>query len=177
MKLKKFAPLEVKSLNVKQPPKGGLSPTGFTLLEAIIVLAIMTMFFAVSLPVFSRFMENAKLEMGARSVVSALRTARGYAITNNTVYYVFFVTIDNKPSYYISSSDEAVPAAPVDVVDKVYKLPAGILFNPLTGFTGSRAVFKSTGEVDAAGTVTIKDSRGNVTTVSVEKTTGRARSD
>lgn len=149
---------------------------GFTLLETIIVLAVMTMFFAISIPLFTRFTENTKLETAARSVTSALRTARTYAITNNVPYYVFFVTINSEPSYYVSSSDEAVPATPVGVVDKIYKLPVGISFGATVFGATTRVAFKSTGEVNDAGTVSIADDT-NTKTISVEKTTGRARID
>lgn len=147
---------------------------GFTLLETIIVLAIMTTFFAISIPLFSKFTEKMKLDTTARSVVSALRTARTCAIANNADYYVFFVTIDGQASYYISSEDETAPAAPAGVEDKIYKLPDSFSFGALTGFTGSRVVFRPTGGVDVAGAIPITDG-ANTETISVELTTGRAR--
>jgi len=149
---------------------------GFTLLETIIVLAIMTMFFAVSIPFFSRFTESTKLETSARGVTSALRIARTYAITNNAPYYVFFETIDNEPSYYVSSLDEPIPTAPTNVEDKIYKLPVGISFSSIVFGITTRAVFKPTGEVNDAGSVLITDGT-NTKTINVEATTGRARID
>ncbi|MFH0839679.1 MAG: GspH/FimT family pseudopilin [Candidatus Omnitrophota bacterium] len=150
---------------------------GFTLLETVIVLAIMTMFFAISVPLFSKFTEKAKLDTTARSIVSTLRLARTYAITNNALYYVFFVTINDEPSYYISSSDEAAPTTPANVIDKIYKLPPGFSFDTVN-FDSDRAVYRATGELfENAGetSVIIEDADGNQKTISVEKTTGRAR--
>src|SRR3989338_10314070 len=121
---------------------------GFTLLETIIVLAIMTMFFAVSIPLFSKFTERTKLDTTARSIVSALRTARTYAITNNKIYYVVFdkQTDPTRHSYFISE-DGTNPK------EKREKLPVGISFGDLPGSINIyNAGFKATGEFDGSDT-------------------------
>ena len=169
--------------------------TGFTLLETIIVLAVMTMFFAISIPLFSRFMETAKLDTTARSVSSALRTARGYAIANYANYYVFFDPTTTPNTYFISSQEDGDPST---VEDKIYKLPTGIWFYRIgggtaIGFTGgvthpdyptvSAACFKSTGELDETVTsVSLYLADGNAANppqfekiITVERTTGRVK--
>ncbi len=149
---------------------------GFTLLETIMVLAIMTMFFAVSIPLFSKFTERTKLDTTARSIVSALRTARTYAITNNKEYYVIFdkQTDPARHSYFISE-DGTNPK------EKREKLPVGISLGDLPGGSGVtiyNAGFKATGEFDGNDTsFSIKDAENNTKLISVEKTTGRARID
>lgn len=141
------APLEIGRRRCPTASSGSLSLTGFTLLETVIVLAIMAMFFAISVPFFLNFTENAKFDASARSITSVLRTARTYAITNNAPYYVFFVTISGQPSYYISTEYTLTilkPSEPKFLVDKIYKLPAGISFageNPSVGCV----VFGATG--------------------------------
>jgi type II secretory pathway pseudopilin PulG len=147
--------------------------SAFTLLETIIVLAIMTMFFAISIPLFSRFTEKTKLDTAARSIVSALRTARTYAITNNAVYFTVFDT-NVTPNEYFVSSDSATP------VEKSYRLPVGISFVGAIGFTkganGQSAAFNATGELDENlndTTLTLSDAEGNLRTITVERTTGR----
>ncbi len=148
----------------------------FTLLETMIVLAIMAVFFAVSVPFFSGFTERTKLETSARSIVSVLRTARAYAIANNADYYAVCDTSTVPESYYVSADS-------VNAVDKKNKLPAGISFD-IVGFTkgtaGTSAAFKATGELDEIAKETfviIKDKEGNTKTIKVERTTGRARID
>lgn len=148
---------------------------GFTLLETIIVLAIMTMFFVISIPLFSKFAEKTKLETSARSVTSALRTARVYAITNNTNYYVIFDAATDPDSYFVSEDG-------TNSKDKREKLPIGISFGAI-GFTyggGPTACFKSTGELNESAndtTLTISDTEGNIKTITVERTTGRVQID
>ena len=139
--------------------------SGFTLLETIIVLGIMTMFFVISIPFFSRFTENTKLETSTRSVVSALRTARGYAITNNVDYYLVF-DLAVTPNMYFISADTTT------AVEKKERLPIGISLST----TGNPVRFKATGEAvnDISITLTQQDS-ANTKIITVERTTGRAR--
>lgn len=167
---------------------------GFTLLETIIVLAIMTMFFAVSIPFFSRFMENTKLETSARSVTSALRIARMYAITKNANYYVKFDKTAAPNEYYVYYYELPIPPGTLTIVDKRYKLPTGIsFFAPapslisdeieFTADGGDSAWFKPTGElveVPFNTSVVIADEQtdtANFKTITVERTTGRVRID
>lgn len=167
----------------------------FTLLETIIVLAIMTMFFAISIPLFSKFTERAKLDTTARSVASALRTARSYAISKPGNYYVFFDASATPPhTYYISNTE-----AGTNIIEKEYKLPVGIYFdydaswgipNGPIGFTKgthatkSAACFKSTGELDEISSDTavyvaddINNANANWKRITVERTTGRTKID
>lgn len=139
---------------------------GFTLLETIIVLAVMTMFFVISIPLFTRFTESTKLETAARSVTSALRTARTYAIANNADRFVVFDTSAN-PNVYFVSEDGANPN------EKRDKLPAGISFSA----PPASVRFVSTGEAGAAVSLILRDSSNNTKTIDVERTTGRARMD
>ena len=145
----------------------------------------MTIFFAVSIPLFSKFMERAKMDTAARSVASALRTARSYAITRNADYYVVFDT-STTPDEYFVSADSTNP------IDKKYKLPAGIWFcrpgavaDPIgeaIEFTGDIACFKPTGELNETAAETLvyladgdDASAENTKTMTVERTTGRVK--
>ncbi len=144
----------------------------FTILEIIIVLAIMAMFFAISVPLFSKFTEKAKLDTAARSVTSALRTARSYAITKSSIYDVKFDTSTTPNTYYIR--DEAA-----SIIDKKYKLPSGVAFVNI-GFTDGEAVFLSTGQLNESNPdtfVEVIDNAGVSKRITVERTTGRTKID
>lgn len=126
----------------------------------------MTMFFAVSIPFLSRFTERTKLETAARSVTSALRTARTYAIANNDDRYVVFDTGADPNTYFVSEDG-------INPKEKKDKLPAGISFSA----TPASVCFKSTGEAGAPASLILMDSSNNTKTIDVERTTGRARID
>ena len=143
------------------------------------------MFFAVSIPLFSRFAQTTKLDTSARSIASALRTARSYAISYNRDYYVVFDTTVTPNEYFPSSNA-------VDPIEKRYRLSPGVWFcNPSapTGdpiadaieFTGDIACFRPAGELDGTASRSVFIADGNdadaehAREISVERTTGRVR--
>lgn len=147
-----------------------LKTHGFTLLEVIIVLAIITMFFAISVPLFSKFTETAKLDTTARSVTSALRTARSYAISNSSPYNVVFDITKSPNEYYISDG--------TNVVDKAYKLPIGTKFRIIAGvtsftFTPTGALEDDTHSEPSIEVASNDDAEWR--TITVERTTGRVK--
>ncbi|GAF87604.1 unnamed protein product [marine sediment metagenome] len=131
-----------------------------------------------------------KLDTTARSISSALRTARGYAISNNTEYYVFFDPATTPNTYFISDQEDGSV-----VEEKIYKLATGVWFyDPdgadAIGFTkgthvnAKAACFKSTGELNETASSTsvyIADGNDATTqykkTITVERTTGRVKID
>ena len=61
---------------------------GVTLIEMLIVLSIMTIITAASIPSFLKFTNTARLRAAARDICTSLRTARRYAITKRINYAV-----------------------------------------------------------------------------------------
>jgi general secretion pathway protein H len=68
---------------------------GFTLLEILIVLAILGLAIALAVPVIGRTTPSLELRTTARSVAAALREARGLAIADNREVVVT-VDLDNR---------------------------------------------------------------------------------
>lgn len=67
---------------------------GFTAVELMIVLAIMGIMLVAAAPSFVQFTRNSRIKSGAQIVVSALRTARSYAIKRRKRCAVLFNTND-----------------------------------------------------------------------------------
>jgi len=65
---------------------------GFTLIELVIVVAIMALLIFASLPSFQEFIATSRLRQGCYDVISALRTARASAIGERTEYMTLFYT-------------------------------------------------------------------------------------
>jgi len=160
-----------------------------TLLETLISLCVIIILLGAGVFSFSTFLGRTGLHAAARSVVSVLRSARDYAISNNKNYYVFFVTAttpDTSDTYCIQTSVTGYDPATASydssrAIDKVYKLPTGITFvniNFTKGSTNNAACFQPTGaldETDPEKSVDVRDSKNNSKTIKVEKTTGRAK--
>lgn len=174
--------------------KIGKKNSAFSLLELVIVLGIMTMFLAISIPLFSKLTESAKLDTTARSVTSMLRTARARAIANpgsSWSWYVIFIHGAGSPDmYYMTSVDMAsnpplyITNANFYAIDRVYALPGNVSFNNIgfskagTSTTVRRATFRRTGYLDETSNNTsleIIDTKGNKKTITVERTTGRVK--
>ncbi len=160
--------------------------SAFTLIELIMVLAIVGIVFGMSFPFFARFAKGSKLRNAATNVSTVLRTARSYAISKRKSCWVI---INDQPT---SSLYYAVKIYNVDgTIDRWHKLPQGIIIESIT-FTSTEDVpfpndsdgsenktvvkFKPTGGVKGVnGSIYIKDSEDNYKRIKVINVTGRVK--
>src|SRR3989338_2680650 len=104
--------------------------SGFTLIEMTIVLFIILIFLAMSVPFFTGFSSSTGLKTAEREVGTVLRTGRSYAVSRNENYDVFFNTATTPHTFKICRS-----AVPTVSIDKTYQLPAGVTFSATTTVT------------------------------------------
>ena len=149
---------------------------GFTLVEMITVLAIMTIIMAFAVPMFSRFTAGTRLGTASRDISTALRTARSYAITQRNNHAVNFNLGPDDGLYWIYYDGNTN-----NVVDKIFSLPKtigiaeGTVSNIVTS-AGSVAVeFKPTGGCMQNETLWLWDTKGRTNQVIIINTTGRVR--
>ena len=71
-----------------------LKENGFTLLEFLVVLIIMSMVIAMSIPAFSSYIRGTRLRTAAREISTAIMSARTQAITLRKNRTVFFDTAE-----------------------------------------------------------------------------------
>src|ERR1700761_3327578 len=64
--------------------------TGFTLVELLTVIAVMSLLTAMSLPVMNSIKDSQNVSLGTASVSSALLRARAYAMAHDTYVWVGF---------------------------------------------------------------------------------------
>ncbi|MCK4325345.1 prepilin-type N-terminal cleavage/methylation domain-containing protein [bacterium] len=91
--------LRRRTLNSQCP---SLNFFAFTLLELLVVLAIMALLTGMSVPAISGYIKGARLKGGTTQIASALRTARAYAITKRQRYMVIFAT-DTSSKLYMTA--------------------------------------------------------------------------
>jgi len=137
---------------------------GFTLIEMAIVLVIMLAFLAMSIPFFSGFSSNTGLKTAEREITTMLRTARSYAVSQNTNFNAVFDGTASPNTYRIANFSGTT-------VDKAYSLPNGVsystsvlttvTFTPNGGLTGP----------SASNTVTVRNNKGSKT-ITVNRITG-----
>ena len=116
---------------------------GFTLLELLVVLALLAMTYALIPPMFSLGGSTAELKAGARQVAAGLRKARSQAIvsrneatlTLNVESRSFVLSGDDKPRILPHQTEINVYTAQGEVVDANN---AAIRFYPDGSSTGGR---------------------------------------
>lgn len=152
----------------------GRKKHAFTLVEMLVVLAIIGMLLGISIPFTTGFGKGLRLKTAARAILSTLRVAKSNAITYRDKYSVIF-DVNNK-EYWIEDPEGKI-------FERKSRLPASIEFksqgqeahDPVT-FDGDKVVFYSTGSTKGdSGSITISDRQGNSRTISIIGSTGNIR--
>ena len=165
---------------------------GFTLMELMVVVAIMGILIIASMPVFREFARGRNLKEGANMVASALRKSREAAITYRKNYRTVLDTVNQAVGIYLNESGQADT-----IVEKWERLPELVGFDKpsVEWCTGTGGVnrykddynaeqkvfwiqFKPSGAADGVGaieqTVVLKEeSTGDTRIISVNALTGK----
>src|SRR5262245_62430439 len=78
-----WVPMAAKAATARTATSPAGTEGGFTLLELLVVLAILGLTVALAVPVFNRVMPGLELKAAARTVAAAMREARGIAVSSN----------------------------------------------------------------------------------------------
>lgn len=74
-------------------------PTGFSIVELMIVLSVLSILFAVGMPAFGRFLQDIEIRGSAEGLRAALQTARTEAVTRNALVRISFNDKAGKPAW------------------------------------------------------------------------------
>jgi len=154
---------------------------GITLMELIIVMAIIALGAVLMVPNIAAWLPNYRLRSATRDIVSSMRVAQMKAVSRNVDHRVSFDP--GNGSYFIMRrttagidnwvriglSDE--PATGAD--DAKEFLPTGIQFDAIN-FGGNNVEFNPNSSA-SGGNVVLKNSKGTQKTIRVLSTTGRVR--
>jgi len=150
--------------------------SSFTLVELLVVLAIMSIILSISAGYFIGFKSGNALRLGSQVVVAALHQARTMAITQQSPHGV---ALDSSQSrvFVFRKPDGATRIK----VSEDYQLPKGVFIDD-SNFrldthveVNARAVlFSSTGTA-TNGSIWLRNSHGKFNTITVIAPTGRAR--
>jgi prepilin-type N-terminal cleavage/methylation domain-containing protein len=139
---------------------------GFTIIELIVVVAILAIIAAIAIPSFQRYAVNGNLRSAARDIISDFNALKGRAVAENQEYRLAI----NGNQYTIQRcTDSTSPCGtwgppPADMAS--LKSPASfsgdIVMSPNATYT-----FQTRGIVTPAGTIGFTNSRGSTATVTV----------
>lgn len=151
------------------------SRRGFTLVEMLVVLAIIGMLLGISLPFTSSFGKGLRIKTAARAILGTLRVARSNAITYRREYTAVF-DVENG-EYWIEDSGGAIFEKKRRLARSIeFKTPASEgeeAADPVT-FEDDKVIFRSTGAIQgSSGSVSITDKSGDSRTISIIGSTGK----
>jgi general secretion pathway protein H len=145
---------------------------GVTLIELIVVMAIIAIGAALVVPNSGVWIPTFRLRTATREIVSTLRAAQMKAVTNNTRYGVTFDPGSQQIQLYRDSGG-LVADGPAS------SLPTGVTFDSITGLPmdgpgGEPLVtFFPNSSASASGNITLKNTRDRQKTIQISMTTGR----
>jgi prepilin-type N-terminal cleavage/methylation domain-containing protein len=149
---------------------------GFTLVEMLVVIAIIILISVSAIPAITPFLKGQRLSKGARIVQASALAARTMAINSRKTRWLVFDSIN----YKLSIKDETGST----VLGKEEFLPGTIEFGTSTGTwsAGTSTVsFDPNGTADTStlgtDTVTIQDKQGNAKNLKIIDYTGQIISD
>jgi prepilin-type N-terminal cleavage/methylation domain-containing protein len=124
---------------------------GFSLVELLVVVGVIAIMAAVSLPMISGYLRHYKIRGGAQEVAAEIQSARGKAIGKNVNWGVVFVTLDAETYRWVIEDDQnpndgmettrptlATVMADARQAGPVLSLPLGVQFSQActTGMPG-----------------------------------------
>ncbi len=137
---------------------------GFTLIEVVLVIAILGLLSTVAVPNFKNTLAKYKLEMAAKELAQNIQLAQQKAITRGNICKIV-LDLHKKDNYMVLSGGRG----------KMIKLPPGVYFDWTTYYdVNNTIVFNPTGAPNRGGTVAITNGKDTLYVI-VLLSTGRVR--
>jgi prepilin-type N-terminal cleavage/methylation domain-containing protein len=112
------------------------SPRGFSLIEMVVVVAIIMVLAATAVPALSHWLRNYKLRAAASEVAAEIQAAKLLAVKKNVNFGVVFVVLTDT-TYQYFMEDKPQVGVPQDYADAtqgaIRQLPVGVTFTPGVG--------------------------------------------
>ena len=136
---------------------------GFSLVELIIVIAVMSILGAISSYSWKQYVDNSSLRAAGRDVAAEISLYRQKSIGESKTYTMTFDISGNR---YIVSNDPGSTAD--DIIKSFAAFGSGIRVVSTT-FSGNAFDMQPRGLLDGSGTINLTNARGSTSTVTVNQ--------
>ena len=137
--------------------------TGFSLIELMTAMAILTVLVLISAPSAMEWMDNAKLSSSTRDVLSLIQESRMHAIKENSKAKIEFY--DGTNTFLVKKMNRRKDE--VEWKETKHELPAGMTLVASFSYGRDTLTFNSKGLPDSIGNIQITNSRGTTFKISV----------
>lgn len=139
-----------------------LKNKGFTLMELMIVIAIVAIMASIAIPNYIAWLPERRLDAGAQDILQGLQQSRSKAImTNRNVIFNF--DADSFIAFVDDDASGGQDAGERVIVNQT--LPAGVRVDMGTTTLGASVTFNNRGIPSTSGTLTLQNNNGTVATI------------
>jgi prepilin-type N-terminal cleavage/methylation domain-containing protein len=134
---------------------------GFTLVEAIIVIFIISIVAAVAIPEWRKMAVNAELKAAARDLIADFSSLKQKAMSENIAYKITFNDAEDTNSYTIQQKGGAtiqIKTPGIFGAIRIFKAAFG---------SGKTITFQTRGTSSPAGSVVLVNNRNSTATITV----------
>lgn len=135
---------------------------GFTLVEIMVVVGIIVLAALVSIPYFRDYQSHTKLTTDARALISDLRLAQQYTVSEQDTYLIKLIVTNPQKYQLIKRIGQN------DTLIRERNLSQGINWQNTGGFSNYEIIFTATGAVVQAGDVILNDDLNQTSTIEVK---------
>jgi prepilin-type N-terminal cleavage/methylation domain-containing protein len=179
-----------------QPDRIGCGSSGFSLMEILVVIAIMGIVLAISVPAYLSYLPRIRLREAAREIASDMQFAKVQAIKANTTTAVVFDPVAGTYQVITESGEAAGSEDWTDGDGHTHKNVTianfkGVSYGSATGTTrpgdttdpdtvagvtfGGNVVFFTNKAISVAGTVYIHNQKGDTMAIGSTSAAGRVK--
>ncbi|NPV44651.1 MAG: prepilin-type N-terminal cleavage/methylation domain-containing protein [Firmicutes bacterium] len=138
---------------------------GFTLIELVLTICILGFLVSIVIPNFKGTLEDYRLKNAAMEIASEIRLIQQRAISEGDIFKIIF-DLNNRDRYHVARGTRILKTA---------YLPDGVILEGTSLGGGHQIVFTESGAPVPAGSITLKNKRGERRYVIVAVATGRVR--
>jgi type II secretion system protein H len=149
---------------------------GFSIVELMVVLLILGITLAASLPAFNRYLASSTLQNASEEFAGRLKLARQTAVAQGVPQIVSWNTASQTYSIITDSNGDGVAQAGEPVLGP-FDLPNGITLanDTVDPFAGTQLTFNPNGSASQSGTVVLSNTKNGSLNLSVLAPTGQVR--